>query len=401
MMIEQGTKLFWKTTIGISIGSLLTFANVYFTQPILPVFTKEFGISPLLSSMSISLVILSLGISLLFYGPISDSYGRRNIMIITMAAATLSTFLIVFTESYTSLLIIRVLQGIFLAGLPCLAIAYIGEEYSAKALPLAIGIYISGNTVGGMTGRILSGFMTDILNWRWAFFTMGIISVICLVIFIILLRPSQHFKPKPFDLKKGFASYGSHLKNPVLRYAYLVGGLHFLLFVGQFIYITYLLSAKPYSLSPTIIGLLFLTYLAGTFSSPFAGKVSVKVSRTKCIGIGIFIMAIGFFITLIPNIWAILLGLIFICFGFFFSHSVASSWVSYFATYAKAGASGLYLIAYYIGGSLGPIYLDLFWHKLNWPGIVVGCMFILCLTSFFTWKLSKLEKVALKQKNIC
>lgn len=399
-MIEQGTKVFWKTTIALSIGSLLVFANVYFTQPILPVFTKEFGISPLLSSMSISLVILSLGISLLFYGPISDSYGRRGIMIVTMAVATLATFLIVFTSSYTSLLIIRVVQGIFLAGLPSLAFAYIGEEYSAKALPLAIGIYISGNTIGGMTGRILSGFITDLLNWRWAFFILGIVSLVCLLIFVLLLRPSQHFEKKPFDLKKGFSSYKIHLKNPVLCYAYLVGGLHFLLFVGQFTYITYLLSNKPYLLSPTIIGLLFLTYLAGTFSSPLAGKVSGRISRAKCIGIGIFIMVIGFFITLIPSIWTILLGLIFICFGFFFSHSVASSWVSYFATYAKASASGLYLISYYIGGSLGPIYLDKFWHKLGWPGIVIGCMLILGLTSFFTRKMSKLEKSTLMHKEV-
>ncbi|MDC3412026.1 MFS transporter [Terrihalobacillus insolitus] len=228
-MIEARTKTFWKTTIGLSIGSLIIFANVYFTQPILPVLTKEFNISPLMSSMSVSLVILSLGISLFFYGPVSDSIGRRGIMIITMALATVATFSAAFAPTFEVLIIIRIIQGILLAGLPSLAVAYIGEEYSPHALALAIGVYISGNTIGGMFGRILSGIMTDLFNWRIAFITMGFISLILFIGFILLLRPSQHFTPKSFHWKEALNHYKSHIKNTKLRLAYLIGGLHFLI----------------------------------------------------------------------------------------------------------------------------------------------------------------------------
>jgi YNFM family putative membrane transporter len=214
-MIEARTKPFWRTTIALSIGSLLIFANVYFTQPILPVFTEEFNISPLMSSMSVSLVILSLGISLFFYGPLSDSIGRRGIMIATMALATIATFSAAFAPTFEVLIIIRIIQGILLAGLPSLAVAYIGEEYSPHALALAIGIYISGNTIGGMFGRILSGVLTDLFNWRLAFIVMGVFSLICFVIFSLLLRPSQHFTPKSFNWKKALIDYKSHMKNPV------------------------------------------------------------------------------------------------------------------------------------------------------------------------------------------
>lgn len=391
-MIDIKSKDFWKTTIALSLGSLLIFANIYFTQPLLPIFTEEFNISPLQSSMSISLVIFALGISLFFYGPLSDSIGRRGIMIVTMGLATLATFSIAFADSFTTLLIIRVIQGILLAGLPSIAVAYIGEEFAPRALGLAIGIYISGNTIGGMFGRIFSGVVTDLYNWKIAFLAMGVVSLLLVVAFIILLRPSQHFIPRRFNWKEALINYKGHYKNKELKYAYFIGGLHFFIFVGHFNYVTYLLSSSPYYLSPTLLGMLFLTYIAGTVSSPIAGKLSTNIPKTVCIGIGIIVMFIGFFITLIPTLLAIIIGLLLNCFGFFFAHSVASSWVSGRAKYSKASASGLYLISYYIGGSLGPIYLDPFWTLWSWPGVVLGCMLILVLTTFFTKKLHDLDK---------
>jgi YNFM family putative membrane transporter len=390
-MIQLKTRDFWKTTIALSLGSLLIFANIYFTQPLLPIFTKEFNISPLQSSLSVSLVIFALGISLFFYGPLSDSIGRRGIMIITMGLATITTFGISFVDSYSALLVLRVIQGILLAGLPSIAVAYIGEEFAPKALGLAIGIYISGNTIGGMFGRVFSGVLTDYYNWKTAFFAMGIVSFLLFITFIVLLRPSEYFEPKQFKWKDAMANYKGHLKNIELRYAYLIGGLHFFIFVGHFNYVTYLLSNSPYYLSSTLLGMLFLTYLAGTISSPIAGKVSSRIPKTVCIGIGICIMFIGFLITLIPSLIAIIGGILLNCFGFFFSHSVASSWVSERGKNSKASASGLYLISYYIGGSLGAFYLDPFWRIWSWNGVVIGCLVILILTSIITKKLYNIE----------
>ncbi|UFT98745.1 MFS transporter [Radiobacillus kanasensis] len=390
-MIEASTRSFWKTTIALCIGSLIIFANVYFTQPILPVLSEEFNLSPLLASMSVSLVILALGISLVFYGPISDSIGRRGIMIMSIALSTVLTFSIAFSTSYEWFLTLRVVQGISLAGLPALAVAYIGEEYSPRALTLAIGIYISGNTIGGMFGRLLSGTMTDWFGWRSAFLTMSVVSLVLFLLFIVLLKPSQHFQPKPFRWKEALHDYKGHLQNKYLWLAYLIGGLHFFIFVGHFNYVTYLLSGPPFHLSSSWIGALFLTYIAGTISSPVAGKLAERFHRTMCIKIGILIMMVGFLTTLIPHISTIIIGLLFNCFGFFFAHSIASSWVNEKAAYAKASASGLYLISYYIGGSLGPLYLEPFWAVGKWFGVVLGCLIVLGVTSLCAWKLSKLE----------
>ncbi|WP_227936496.1 MFS transporter [Alkalihalobacillus deserti] len=390
-MIELRTKEFWQTTIALSIGSLLIFANVYFTQPILPILSEEFNVSTLAANMTVSLVILALGLSLVFYGPFSDSVGRRGIMIVTMALATVTTFLAAFVPTFEWFIVVRILQGMFLAGLPSLAVAYIGEEYSQSALSLAIGIYISGNTIGGMFGRAFSGILTDMISWRFAFIAMGIVSLICLIFFIVLLRPSKQFVSKRFNWQGTLKDYRSHLVNRELRLAYLIGGLHFGIFVGHFSYVTFLLSSPPYQMPSSLIGLLFLTYIAGTISSPLSGKLATKLSKSICIEIGILIMVIGFMITLASSIPAIITGLLLNCFGFFFAHSTASSWVSSRAQTAKASASGLYLIFYYIGGSIGPLYLEPFWNFLHWKGIVLGTICILMMTAFIGLKMRKIE----------
>lgn len=390
-MIKARTNEFWKTTIALSIGSMLVFANIYFTQPILPVIAEEFQVSPLAANMTVSLVILALGLSLFIYGPFSDSVGRRRIMIITMVLATVTTFLAAFAPTFELLVIIRVLQGIFLAGLPSIAIAYISEEYSIKAIPLAIGFYISGNTIGGMFGRAISGILTDIVNWRFAFIAMGFVSVICLFIFIWLLQPSKRFVKKEFNWKETYRTYQSHIVNRQLRYAYLVGGLLFMIFVGHFSYVSFLLSSPPFELSSSIIGLLFLTYIAGTISSQLSGKLALRLPKSVCIQIGVIIMVCGFLLTTLESVTAIVCGLFINCFGFFFAHSSASSWVSLYATSAKASASGLYLIFYYIGGSLGPFYLEPFWGVWHWQGIIVGSVLILIITAFFVMKMMKIE----------
>lgn len=400
-MIEASTKEFWRNTLALSIGSLFVFANVYFTQPILPVLSDEFGVSPLAASMSLSLVILAIGVSLIFYGPASDSLGRRGVMIVAMGLGTVATILASFSTTFSFFLTMRILQGVFLAGLPSLALAYIGEEYTQHALPLAVGVFIGGNTIGGMFGRVLSGVLTDFQGWHFAFMTMSAISVVCFVLFTLLLRPSQNFEPKPFRWKQAMEDYKGHLHNKELRYAYIIGGLHFLVFVGHFNYMTYRLTDAPFSLPSSLVGVLFLTYIAGTISSQMSGHASKKYTQSGCMKIGIGIMMTGFLITLIPSVWAIMIGLLCNCFGFFFAHSTASAWVSGRATYSKASASGLYLISYYIGGGIGPVYLDPFWNWMNWSGIVLGVFVIFLITGYVVTKMGRLEKGSVRGKFSC
>lgn len=391
-MIELKTKTFWRATIALGIASFFIFANVYFTQPLLPVFSEEFAISPVVSSLSVSLVLLTLGCSFFMYSGISDRYGRKNVMIAVMVIASAVSFLIPLSTSFEMLLGLRILQAVALAGIPTIAMSYIGEEFAMKALTLAIGIHISANTIGGMGGRVIGGVMTDWFSWQVAFIVMGVVSILCLLFFILLLPPSNHFQKRPFNLKEVSTEYKEHLKNRTLRLAYYVGGLHFFVFIGLFSFITFYLSAPPFLVSTTVLGFLFLTYIAGTVSSTLAGKASQLMKQSTCIGVGIGIMVLAMLLTLIPSIIAITIGLLFLCFGFFFAHSSSSAWVTKNATQAKGSAASLYLTSYYFGGSLGSVYLGFFWNLAGWQGVIVGALIILLFTTYCTVSMFKIEQ---------
>ena len=338
---------------------------------------------------------LALGFSLLFFGPLSDALGRKKIMLITMVFVTAMTGLIASSHSFTELLIYRFIEGFFLAGLPSIALAYIGDEYSPRSLVMAIGVYISGTSIGGMAGRLISGITTDFLGWREAFLVMGAISLICMGVFALLLPPSRNFKPILFKPGKIIGDFGKHIRNPALFFAYLIGGLHFFLFVGEYNFITFHLSNTPFNLPTALVGMLFLTYLAGTVSSTLAGKLARRIPLSLCIGLGIAGMALGISLTLLPNLWMIVLGLLVDSFGFFLAHSMASAWVSRHAKFAKASASSLYLLFYYIGASLGSFYLGFFYHWKGWNALVGGALLVLVITG---WAMSRLYKMEKKQE---
>ena len=165
-MIQYRTPAFWRATLALSLGSFMIFSNLNASQPLLPLLSAAFGVSALQSTLSLSAATMGLGVSLLFYGPLSDAVGRRGIMVATMVLATLCTLAVGFAPDFATLLLLRALQGFFLGGLPAIALAYMGDEFDARALVQAMGIYIGANSLGGVFGRLVSGAVATLWGWH-------------------------------------------------------------------------------------------------------------------------------------------------------------------------------------------------------------------------------------------
>ncbi|NLW04770.1 MAG: MFS transporter [Pseudomonadaceae bacterium] len=388
-MIEAKSPAFWRATLALCCGSFMIFSNLYVTQPLLPELQLAFNISTLEANASLAIATLMLGISLLVYGPLSDALGRRAIMLVTMTGTLFTTFALAWVPNYTSLLVLRALQGFLLGGLPAVAIAYMGDEFSKKAMALAVGIYISANTLGGISGRLFSGFIADAFNWRASFLFAAGLSLVCLIIFWWALPKSKNFQPQQPSLARMLKDLFNHLKNPLLLMAYLLGGLNFFIFINQYSYVTYLLSAEPWLLSSSFLGMLFLTYLTGTWAASISGRVALVLAQPLCMALGVSFLMAGSLVMLIPSVWAIIGGLLINSFGFFFCHSNITSWVSRQAHTARASASALYLVFYYMGASTGGFYLDPFWQALHWQGVILGSLLVFIVTlgiSLWLWK---------------
>lgn len=395
--IQQGTPVFRKTNFAFFAAGFNTFAILYCAQPLMPEFTKTFNISPTTASLSLSISTMALAFSMLIFGSLSEVWGRKPIMVISMIASSLLCIFAAFSPTFHFLLAIRALEGIALAGLPSIAMAYLGEEVESKSLGTAMGLYISGNATGAMGGRIISGIVGDYLGWHIAIGSIGVVSLVATLIFWISLPPSQNFKSRHLEVGKLGKSLIEHLKDPGLVCLFGIGFLLLGTNVALYSYIGYVLIAPPYSLSPTIVSWIFIIFIIGMFSSIWIGKLVDRHGRQKILIINLVIIFIGVCLTLNSYLFIKILGLVFTTFGFFGGHSIASSWVGQRALKNKAQASSLYLFLYYAGSSVGGTIGGVFWTQFGWEGLTSMVVCFLLVAFILSACLSKIE---LKSKKV-
>ncbi|MGY4877939.1 MFS transporter [Vreelandella aquamarina] len=391
-MIEAKTTAWWRATAALCLGSFLVFINLYVPQPLLPAIRDTYGISTLGVSLVMSISTLSLALSLLVFGPLSDAIGRDRIMRYTLLAAGGCSLVLAFAPNIETLLTLRFVQGFLLGGLPAVAIAWMGDEFEKPALLGAVGLYIGANSLGGISGRVIGGSVAEWGGVSMAFTSVGLMTLLGCMLFWRLLPASQSFTPKPFDLRTAVNDLQGHLQSPVLIGAYALGGINFLIFINQYSYMTFRLSEAPYQLAVTSLGLIFLTYLGGTLGSALSGRLAGYFSPARCMVLGVALLMTGTAVTLANSMVWIIIGLTINAFGFFLAHSLASGWVGRYACGARGSASALYLVFYYVGASLGGFWLEPFWRWNEWPGVAVGSWLLLAVTLAIAIGLWRIEK---------
>ena len=373
-MHVKGSAVYRRMTLVLSFAAVVVFANLHALQPLLPTLAQQFSLSALQTSWSYAVGTLTLGLSLLLYSALSDALGRRLLLGVSFVGMALSTLALTQVQSFEALLWLRALQGFFLGGLPAIAVAYLGEELTPEAMLSAVATYISASSLGGISGRLLAGLSAEAGDWRLVFWLWGLASLLLLYLFWRFLPASSQFVRRRFSSRQAIADYLYHLRQPVLLLTYLLGGLSFFIFSNLYTYIAFVLAAPPYQLGPGWIGLLFLTYLTGTAGSALSSRVARGFGAVPGMMLGVVLMMLGTVLTLGSALAVIVTGFFVSAFGFFLTHSLATSWVSQHASRAKASASALYLVFYYVGASTGGIYLHWFWDWLSWPGVVLGAL---------------------------
>ncbi|MTT30579.1 MFS transporter [Terrilactibacillus sp. BCM23-1] len=390
--IKPADKAYKKTIIALFLGSFVTFADLYSTQPVIPLIAKQFQVTPTIASLSLSFCTGALALFLLILSFVSNSFDRKKLMTVSLILSAVLSICVGLTGNLYLLIAIRFLQGAVLAGFPSIAMAYINEEFDKKTMGLVIGIYVSGNSVGGLSGRLIVGVLTDLASWRVAILILGIISLIIGIFFKMMLPESHHFTNKKCTFKTNLRTFIQTLKQPSLL---LLFGIGFILmggFVTLFNYIGVLLTSEPYNLSQTLVGFIFIIYLVGTFSSTFMGRMADHHDRPNVIIFSIMLMVIGAIMTLSSPLVLKIIGLGFFTFGFFGGHSVTSSWVGILAGKSqKAQASSLYLLFYYTGSSFVGATGGVFLGHFGWIGVIALIVVLLVIAILFSVSTSYIQ----------
>jgi YNFM family putative membrane transporter len=357
-----------KTIFALFTGSFISFMILYSVQTLIPIFSEEFAVSPATSSLTLSVTTGFLAVMMFFGSILSDSFGRKRIMTISLFISSILCIAASFSPNFSTLMIIRAMQGIALAGFPSIAMTYVSEEFHPKHLGIVMGIYVSGTSIGGLSGRIVTAALTEWFSWQTALLMIGFFSF-CLSIWFWKALPQPKHSPinKRVSLLPAFLHIGKDVRLLCLF------GLPFLLmgsFVTVYNYLGFLLMSSPHFLSQTVIGLIFFVYLVGTFSSTLMGRVSDLFGKPKIVSVCIILMLAGVSLTLSTKLMIILVGLSIFTFGFFGSHSIASNWVGELSRSHRAQAASFYLLAYYLGSSIVGTSGGTIWSHFGWEGVI-------------------------------
>ncbi|MEO3754194.1 MFS transporter [Streptomyces sp. B6B3] len=363
---------------------LATFAMLFATQALLPDIATSYAVNPGQASWTVSAATIGLAVAVVPLSTLSERFGRRRLMTGSVAVAVVLALLLPLAPDLGTLIALRALQGAAIAGIPASAVAYLSEELPKRATVGAVGLFIAGNSVGGMSGRVLTGWVAEGFGWRAALAAVAGMALLGAVAYRLLLPPARNFTPASLRPRVALRTVGDHLARPLLLRLYLIGLLLMAAFSAVYTVIGFRLVDEPFDLSAGLVGSVFVIYLVGTGSSSVSGPLVDRLGRRGALYASIVTVTAGLLLSLVDHLALVLLALVLITAGFFAGHAVASGSVSRAATHGRAQASALYQVAYYLGASLGGTAGAAIFHQAGWSGLVAFALTALAATAAIT-----------------
>jgi len=363
------------------------FLNLYSPQAVLPLLAKEFGATEAGIALIMFASTFAIAFTAPFTGVIADVLGRKRVITAAMIALVIPTAMTALAPNLEAMIVWRFVQGLVLPPIFAVTIAYIGGEMPADEATGMTGIYTAGAAIGGFAGRLLTGVLAEPIGWRGAFLVDAALTAL-LAIAVIMLLPRERQFVRAANLKASLKQMIKHLRNPKLVATYAVGFGVLFNFIATFTFVSFHLAAAPFNLSPAALGLIFIVYLIGTIIVPLVGKGVSRFGRRRFV-IGILALWMcGVLLTLVPWLPAVIVGLAMAAACGFLCQASSQSYVATSSRTGISSAIGLYVTAFYVGGSVGALLPGLAWNAAKWPGtvaMVVAMQTIMMLIVWLAW----------------
>ncbi|WP_415033865.1 MFS transporter [Azonexus sp.] len=382
-----------RITLAVSLAGLACFLLLYGTQPLLPQLSQTFAVSAATVSLSVTAGTGLMAVLLIPLSLIADRHGREKMMHAGLFGAAVCALLSAWAPDFYTLVATRAALGACIASVPAAAMAHLSEELPAGQRARAIGLYIGGNALGGMAGRLLSAAVSDAFDsWRAGLLALGLLGLLSAFVFWKLLPPAQHFQARSLQPRALWADVRKIYADAGLPWLFCVAFVGMGCLVGLYNYLPFHLSLPPYELAPALIGGIFLLYALGSYASAWAGRQTARHGRQKIMLRMALLMTCGIAATLVAPLPGIVLGLALFTFGFFAVHSAASAWVSHRAGTRRGLVAALYLSSYYLGGSVIGTASGWAWNHAAWPGVIGAMLACGVVVILITWRLRRLAE---------
>jgi predicted MFS family arabinose efflux permease len=168
------------------------------------------------------------------------------------------------------------------------------------------------------------------------------------------------------------AAWLQHFRDGRLRASFAIGFCILFAFIGAFTYVNFVLVREPIAVSHMALGFVYFVFLPSIGTTLMAGPAVRLIGARSSLWLGLAIAALGLPLVVLPNLWAVLAGLVLIGIGTFFAQATATGYVSRTATTDRGSASGIYLASYFSGGLVGSAVLGQVFDRFGWTACAIG-----------------------------
>ncbi|AJY38849.1 MFS transporter [Burkholderia humptydooensis] len=348
----------------------LAVANVYYSQPLLDTMAHEFGISPATIGLVVTVTQIGYGFGLLLIVPLGDLLNRRRLIVGQSLLSVLALVAVGVAPTSAILLIGMAAVGL-LAVVTQVLVAYAAFLARPSEQGQIVGVVTSGIIIGILLARTVSGTLSDLFGWRSVYFVSAAAT---LAIAALLYRalPDRHearsHVPYPRLIGSVFTLF---VEEPVLRVRATIALLVFSAITVLWTPMVLPLSAPPFSLSHTQVGLFGLAGAVGALGAARAGRLADRGFAQRTTGYALLLMLVSWLpVALLDrSLWALVVGVVTIDFALQSVHVANQSLIYRVRPDARSRLTAGYMICYSIGCASGSIGSTLVYARYGWLGV--------------------------------
>ena len=305
--------------------------------PVMPSVGHELLATPENVKLTLTTYMLGFAVGQLFYGPLSDRYGRRPVLLGGLLFFTITSFACAFAPSIGGLIGLRILQGLGAASGSVLGRALTRDAYTFKEMPLVMSWISLGQNIAPSLAPTIGGFLGEWSSWRATFWFVGGFGTILFLVTLAGLRETNKFRSERIDLSSLLRGSGEMLRNRRFLGHILPLGFAFALNFGMLAGVPFVLQ-ESMGFSPREFGLIVLLSVGGFTLGTFVNNR--LVGRVAPVDI---IMFSGWFhVAALVGMAALSLSGIVTWWAIVGPHMLLSFGTGMIVANANAGAVGLY-----------------------------------------------------------
>lgn len=336
-------------------SGIVIMSSLYMSIPLASTFSHYFNASNSKAALTGSVFSIFFAIGCLFYGSLSNKYGRKKIILIGLFFLTIFSFLASFSTNINALILFRGLQGISAASFSPVALAYIMDFFPNNKKILVLAFLSTAFLMAGILGQDISLIISFYLDWNYIFLIFSFIYLVTWLLIYLFIPKLPATSPNE-SIIKSLKDFKSTLKIKHLKFVYVISFVLLFSFVYMYTCLNGLLTSHKFNVSNNDI--LYINFLGiiGMFFSPLSNILIKRFGNTIILRIAISISVCAILlIGLSSNLFILVLLSIIFVLGIALAVPALISLIGLLSKSHRATALSIHTFILFLGTSLAPL----------------------------------------------